>query len=141
MKNFENVIKELEKSGIDGILRRIDEIGRMVIPINYRVGEFSGEITLYLYVVGEYVILSKENVNNLGVERTIDEIGRITIKLDTREKLNWKEKDHIVVWCYKGYIIMKKMEEKCVFCSTKNKLAQYMGKLICKKCKSKLIEV
>lgn len=141
MKKFENIIKELEEQGIDGIVRRIDELGRMVIPVDYRVGDLNGEITLFLHVVGEYVILSKENENQSGMPRTIDGIGRVTIKLETREVLDWEEKDPIAVWCYNGYIIMKKVEEKCVFCKAKKKLAKYMGKLICKKCKSNLVKV
>lgn len=141
MNNLESIIKELESKGIEGIIRRIDELGRMVIPVDYRVGDLSGEITLYLHVVGEYVILSKENENQSGVAREIDGIGRVTIKLETREKVNWEEKDHIAVWCYNGYIIMKKVEEKCVFCKAKKKLAKYMGKLICRKCKSNLVQV
>ena len=141
MRNLESIIKELESKEIEGIIRRIDELGRMVIPIDYRVGDLSGEITLYLHVVGEYVILSKENDNQSGMARPIDEIGRLTIKHETREKVNWEVRDHIAVWSYNGYIIMKKVEEKCVFCRAKNKLAKYMGKLICKKCKTNLVHV
>lgn len=141
MNNLNSIIKEIEDKRLEGIIRRIDELGRMVIPIDYRMDNLNNKATLYLNVIGEYVILSTENENQSGMARMIDEIGRVTIKLEIRKKLNWEEKNRIEIWYYNGYILMKKVENTCVFCNTDKKLENYMGKMICKKCKNNLIKV
>lgn len=141
LNNLNNIIKEIEDKRLEGIIRRIDELGRMVIPIDYRMDNLNDKVTLYLNVISKYVILSKENENQSGMARMVDEIGRVTIKLETRKKLSWEEKDYIEIWYYNGYIVMKKVENKCVFCNRDKSLENYMGKMICKKCKNNLTKV
>ena len=138
MKNIKNVVKKLTDSGI---IRRVDELGRLVIPVNYREKGFESGKMCYLSRYEDYIILSKEDENNSKIQKTLDELGRVTINKEIREDLEWNEKDAICVWFYEGYVIMKKLEERCVFCKKKAKNTEYKGKIICENCKNELLQL
>lgn len=134
---LENFIKRLPD---DGIVRRLDELGRVVIPVDYKVDDFIEESTIYLFRIGEYVVFKAENEDNRGIEKTLDELGRAVINIEIRRDLNWEYKDFIAVWRIENYIVMKKVENKCIFCKSTEELIEFKNKLICKNCKKELIK-
>lgn len=117
--------------------RRIDERGRIVIPIEYR----SKKVEEVVYIILEdCLVISYDNIQN-GTRKEVDELGRIEIEKVLREKLGWEEKDLIEIMNFKSYIILRKKEDNsCVFCRSKDKLTKYKRKLICQKCKNRLME-
>lgn len=135
---LEEYIKNLTN---DGIIRRVDELGRIVIPYIFRKNIFQECEVVYLQRIGEFIILTKNDENKTAIRKILDELGRVVINIEIRKDLNWNEKDAICIWTYKDCIIMKKFEEKCVFCKTTKKLSNFREKLVCQKCKSELSRI
>lgn len=74
-------------------------------------------------------------MKNTGIIRHVDELGRIVIPKKIREKLNIQEKIDILEIFVEGEnIILKKYEDSCCICNSKDNLIEYNNKLICKKC-------
>lgn len=60
-------------------------------------------------------------MKSTGIIRRVDELGRIVIPIELRNKLKIAEKDPIEIYVDGSSIVLKKLEETCVFCgSTKN---------------------
>ena len=105
MQNIKSVVEKLTDSWI---IRRVDELGRLVIPVNYREKGFESGKICYLSRYEDYIILSKKDEKNSKFQKMLDELGRITINKEIRKDLEWNEKDAICVWLSEGYVIMKK---------------------------------
>lgn len=135
---LEEYIKNLTNNGI---IRRVDELGRIVIPYIFRENIFQECEVVYLQRIGEFIILTKNNEDQTAIRKILDELGRVVINIEIRKDLNWNEKDAICIWNYKDCIIMKKFEEKCVFCKTTKKLSSFREKLVCQKCKNELSRI
>ena len=118
MIDFNELINALKG---DGVTRNLDELARIVIPSNFRNGVFFGGTEVYLFKVDKYVVISK-----------------IQINAEVRRDLEWKAKDSISVWKIDDYIILKKVESKCVFCGNNADLTNYKEKYICKECKKNI---
>ena len=104
--------KVLQDISNEGITRRIDELGRIVIPIIFRKENWHKDTIGYLQINDDYLVLSGKKEGQIVDEVKVDELGRITIQYELREQLKWKMKDYITMWNYHGYIIFKKLEEK-----------------------------
>ena len=135
MIDFNELINALKG---DGVTRNLDELARIVIPSNFRNGVFFGGTEVYLFKVDKYVVISKRNYNGEGIKKVFDELGRIQINAEVRRDLEWKAKDSISVWKIDDYIILKKVESKCVFCGNNADLTNYKEKYICKECKKNI---
>lgn len=141
MNEVEGFIKYIEKQKINGILRRLDELGRVVIPIDYRNGKVKdGETKIAVYNTGKYVIVEilKEQAET---NKKFDDLGRVVVYVEIRNKLNWKERDRIEIWNYKNFFILKKAENECIFCESQKDLTEYKDKMICKKCKKEIVRI
>lgn len=138
--NFIKLQEFIKNLTNDGVIRRVDELGRVVIPVEYRKESFKEGEEIYVFRIEDYIILSKSNFDNTALIKRIDEAGRVVIKKEFRTDLDWNEKDAISVWSFEDFIIMKKYEEKCVFCKTTLNLIEFKEKLICDDCKGKLIK-
>ena len=135
-------MKNLENLKDNGVIRRIDEVGKIVIPINYRKNRFDEKEEVYISKRKDYVIITKNNDKELRIKETFDELGRIYIDLEIRKELNWKEGDYIFIWLIEDNVIgLRKVEGKCIFCDKKQKLNAFKDKLICDKCISKIKEL
>lgn len=142
MKELERFISKLKKKNCeDGMTRRVDELGRVVLPIEMRKGKIvEGETKVKIHKLDNYVVF--EIVEDTEeYTRKIDELGRVVIIKEFRDELKWKEKDLIEIWNYEKYYILKKVENKCIFCNRLNKLESYKGKLVCNKCKEELVGI
>lgn len=133
MNNLEQIVKNVTGFGIP---RKLDELGRVVIPIEYRKGKImDGKTKLRIYQIRDYVII-EILPDDVPCRKKFDELGRVVIFIEIRKDLNWNENDYIEIWEYKNYFILRKMQDKCIFCGKeKRNLVQYREKLICKQCK------
>lgn len=77
-------------------------------------------------------------MKSTGMIRRVDELGRVVIPKEIRKKLSIEEKDPIEIYVDGHSIILKKVEENCIFCGKNKDLINYKDKLICKKCLSDL---
>lgn len=73
-----------------------------------------------------------------GIVRRVDELGRIVIPKEMRKSLGIDQKDPIEIAIDGSSIILKKYENRCVFCGTIKPSIQYNGKLVCSKCLKEL---
>lgn len=77
-------------------LRKIDELGRIVIPI-----EFRKELKLN---ENDNIKLS---INESSFDSNLDEIGRIKVPLDIRNKYDIKYADELKIYIENGNIVLE----------------------------------
>lgn len=117
MDEVEKIIKNIKT---DGIIRKLDELGRVVIPKDYRQGKVEdGETKIAIYHINNYVVIEILKDQSKETNRKFDDLGRIVVNKEIRNELNWHEKDSIEIWNIENYFILKKVEEECVFCGKK----------------------
>ena len=73
-------------------------------------------------------------MKSTGMIRRVDELGRVVIPKEIRGKLEINEKDPIEIYVDGHSIVLKKVEENCVFCGSSRNLIKYKNKVICEKC-------
>ncbi len=73
-------------------------------------------------------------MKSTGMIRRLDELGRVVIPKEIRKKLEIGEKDPIEIYVDGRSIVLKKIEENCIFCGSDKNLITFKDKLICKKC-------
>ena len=136
MTEIEKIIKKIKTNGM---IRRLDELGRLVIPIEYRYNKVKeGQTKVNVYNIRKYVIIEILDDQNVEGARKFDDLGRVTINKEIRDTLNWKQKDKIEIWNYGKYFILKKANFGCVFCNNETELTSYKQEFVCEKCKKEL---
>ena len=73
-------------------------------------------------------------MKSTGMVRRIDELGRIVIPKEIRKKLEIDIKDPMEIYVEGRGIMLKKVENNCVFCGNNKNLISFKDKLICQKC-------
>ena len=73
-------------------------------------------------------------MKSTGIVRRVDELGRVVIPIELRNKFEIAEKDPIEISIEGSNIVLRKYENKCVFCGAIKPAIRYNGKLICSKC-------
>ena len=79
-------------------------------------------------------------MKSTGVIRRIDELGRIVIPMEIRNQFDISVRDSLEIFVDESNIIIKKVEESCIFCGNTKDLIKFKGKLICKNCTSSFKE-
>lgn len=144
MKNLKNLneLKELQEFiknlTFEGIPRKLDELGRVVVPIDYRNGKYEEGTIVYLQVMEDYLIVTDNDDFGMGIAKKFDELGRIQIAKEMRDVLNWEYKDSLMIWAFEAGFIIKKVEEKCIFCRKQEELEEFKNKYICSSCKEEI---
>ena len=135
-------VKELQELfkilTFEGIPRKIDELGRTVIPIDYRDGKYEEGTVVYLQVIEDYLIVTDKDILGIGIARKFDELGRIQVAKEMRDLLNWEYGDSLMIWAFGGGLVLKKVEEKCIFCRKQDGLEEFKNKYICSSCKEEI---
>jgi len=73
-----------------------------------------------------------------GIIRKVDDLGRIVLPQELRSKLEIKKRDSLEIFVENDFIILRKYVPACIFCGSSSDTVEYRGKLVCKKCISKL---
>lgn len=141
MENKSNINSFIDNLKCEGMIRKLDELGRVVIPYNYRNGKYHEGSKVYLQVIKNYLVITANNESNVGIEKTFDELGRILIVKEIRDRLEWKYTDSLMIWSFDCGMVIKKVEDECVFCKNKNNLQQFNEKLICDECIEQISEL
>ena len=81
-----------------GIIRKIDELGRVVIPIELRNGlGWNEKESLEIYIESNKICIRQPKfegrIDSVGIIRKLDELGRIVIPKEIRNKFDIAEKD------------------------------------------------
>lgn len=123
-----------------GIARRIDDLGRITIPIEIRrrFGIEDGD-RLGIEIDKNIVKLS---VVVKGMSRPIDDLGRVVIPMEIRKVLKFKERELVDTWVEDGKICIRKAVLQCVICGSEDErqLMEVDGVLICKSCGLKVVD-
>lgn len=78
------------------------------------------------------------NIKHEGIVRSIDSVGRVVIPKEFRKMLNLNPNDEIEILCVNGEIKIKKRNNVCTFCGSKENLTKFKNTYICGKCKNEL---
>lgn len=73
-----------------------------------------------------------------GIARKIDDLGRIVIPAETRRLFNIREGDQLAISIEGSNIVLRKLEDTCVFCGSTEHVAVFRGKGICHGCRTQL---
>ena len=114
--------------------RRIDELGRVLIPIGMRRRLGIGEKDkVYMGVVDEVVVVTKKEEADL-IERTTDKLGRIVIPMEWRRVLSIA--DGAVLDCVLDGDVVKLSRSKvcCVMCGGSENVKDVKMIRLCQEC-------
>lgn len=128
-----------------GITRRIDNLGRICVPIELRrilTGNKDVKaFKVHIYMDNENkdkLIIKQVSEDETGVIRPVDDCGRLSIPIESRRLLNLDIEDSVAFFtdADNKEILIKKYNHRCVFCKENDtdNLKMYDGKFICKKC-------
>ena len=73
-------------------------------------------------------------MKSLGIVRQIDDLGRIVIPKELRRTYDLAIRDYIEIFTEDDKIILKKYQNKCVFCGSTENLVDYKDKPVCAEC-------
>lgn len=119
------------------ILRKVDALGRIVLPIgmrsimNWDIGD-----SIEIFVKNGGIYLKKFDSSNIvsGMVRNLDTLGRIVIPMEIRRTFDIRSNDGIEILLNSGQIILKKCQNRCIFCNSIGDLVNFKNKAICKDC-------
>ena len=69
-----------------------------------------------------------------GIARPVDPLGRVVIPVELRRSLDIKTDDLMEVFLDGEYIMLKKVEPKCIFCGGTEDIVSVREKCVCKAC-------
>jgi transcriptional pleiotropic regulator of transition state genes len=130
-----------------GIVRKIDKLGRAVIPIEVcrtlgieRVNPGTLGTPLDIYQRDNEIAVEVAGEKTRGVIRVIDCVGRLVIPIELAKKfdIDRDRRDPVEFFIDGNVIIIKKYEPGCLFCGTVKEVKEYIGKKICSKCMKSL---
>ncbi len=68
----------------------------------------------------------------------IDSLGRIFLPKDIRKELKWERTTPLILLSNKYGVFVRKYENVCLFCGTKENLQTFENKSICQVCMARL---
>ena len=120
--------------------RKIDELGRIVLPIDLRnyYGIKSGD-KVVLLPVREGIQLAKAEyfiMNQISEDMAVnvDELGRIVIPKEMRKKMDIANSDPVEIYVEGDKIILTKYHPSCSFCGSEEGVVEFKNKKICHSC-------
>lgn len=126
-----------------GIVRKVDQLGRVVLPKELRKTLNIQEIEdfLEIYVEDNRIILKKyeEDAATTGMVRRVDQLGRIVLPIELRRNMDIaEEKDALEIFVDGEKIVLKKYEPACIFCGNAKNVFVFKGRNICPECVEEL---
>lgn len=126
-----------------GIVRKVDQLGRVVLPKELRTTLNIKEIEdfLEIYVEDNRIILKKyeDDAETTGMVRRVDQLGRIVLPIELRRNMDIaEEKDALEIFVDREKIVLKKYEPACIFCGNAKNVFVFKGRNICTECVDEL---
>ena len=69
-----------------------------------------------------------------GIVRRIDELGRIVLPIELRRTMDIEDRDRVEIYLEEDLIIVRKIEQTCLFCGTARNLIAFKEKSVCRDC-------
>ena len=73
-----------------------------------------------------------------GMARKVDDLGRIVLPVEMRRMFGIRPGDELEIAVDGGAIMLRKVEDRCVFCSAGAGLRAYREKQVCRECSTEL---
>lgn len=73
-------------------------------------------------------------MKSTGIIRKVDDLGRIVLPIELRRTLDIAERDPLEISLDGDRIVLRKVEENCVFCGSSSGLISYREKQVCREC-------
>lgn len=129
-----------------GMVRKTDELGRVVIPIELRRDlNIMPKDTVRIYVEEDSIAIEKydeEKSSVPSIKRNTDELGRIVIPAEIRKRFRIDVDDtSLEIFVDNDRVLLKKYEPGCIFCGEISNTLYYKGKHVCKSCKDDIINI
>ena len=126
-----------------GIVRKVDQLGRIVIPKELRrtLHICEAKDLLEIYIEDKMIVLKMfdENAENSGIVRGVDRLGRIVLPIELRRKLDIvEERDALEIYIEEDAIMLRKYQPDCVFCGDARNIIIFKGKNVCQHCLGEL---
>lgn len=118
-----------------GMVKKIDELGRVTVPIEMRrTANINSGDKVGIYVVESilHVVLPPNMEKYVGMNRPVDELGRFTIPIEMRRTLNIEQYEKVDLYFEGEELLIKKAG--CHYCGSQKNLEEYKGYLICPTC-------
>jgi transcriptional pleiotropic regulator of transition state genes len=128
---------------IKGIVRKIDKLGRIVPPKEFRIalGITEGsEVDMYLD--GKIIRVRLAQKPYKGIVRGIESLGRVDLPIEYRRSLRLGQCDAVDMWLNGEEICISRATLQCVICESEDEssLMEVDGVLICRPCAVKVID-
>ncbi len=97
-----------------GIVRKIDDLGRIVIPKELRrTLKIQENDPLKIFIEDKYIAIKKNTLNeteSIGIVRRMDELGRIVIPKELRKTLKIRENNPLEIFVEDNTILFRKYD-------------------------------
>ena len=95
-----------------------------------------------MFVIKQFCILLTNSgghfMKKTSVVRQIDGLGRIVVPMDFRKQLNINNLDYLDVSIEEDHITIKKHDNTCILCNSREQLTVFEDKYICLDCVNKI---
>ena len=126
-----------------GLTRRIDKLGRIMVPKAIRSEYGISEHTpVEIYTRDEFIVIKKYTVSDGDIQSRYhtDNVGRIVLPKAIRKQFGLAECDDFVeIFTEEQSILLKKYERSCAICGNSEGLMQIRDKKICKECVAEIL--
>ena len=98
---------------------------------------------IFLVEICNIIINKQENeeIKAVIVYRRVDELGRIVIPKEIRDSQEINIKDPMEIYTDGNTIILRKVEDSCIFCGRTKDISKFNDKTICSKCIESIIAI
>lgn len=114
-----------------GIVRRVDDLGRVVIPKELRkVLKIQEHDPIEIFIENTNVVLKKHNIDSaesIGIVRKIDDLGRIVIPKELRKTLKIQENNPLEIFVEDDKVLLRKYS---IVDKELNDYAEYLAKAV-----------
>jgi len=73
-----------------------------------------------------------------GTVRNMDQLGRVVVPKEYRKSMDLQDRDPMEVFLTDEGILIKKVQNECALCGSKERLLEFENRLICGKCMEKI---
>ena len=80
-------------------------------------------------------------MKSTGIVRKVDNLGRIVLPVELRRTLGIDIHSDVEIYVDGDQVILKKYLPNCSFCGSKEELATYEDKYVCRGCRNKLAKL
>ena len=126
-----------------GIVRKIDELGRITLPMEYRktfgveVGENAPAV---MHLTGNVMRIELKPEKAVGLVRFLDGLGRLTLPIEVRRTLGFEDRQEVDMYIEGNEICVTKAVPGCIICGSSEQLMEVQGIKICRDCGVKVVD-